>query len=94
MVVASDLHTERHQGILAGFDREFLARRICLAPPANGFRRGGHVLCSFIRNCNSRDRRAPLATPIEPGRSTIGSSGRASEFFVDRRVSRRLIDQY
>src|SRR5436309_1826883 len=81
MVVASDLHTERHHGILAGIDREFLARRICLAPPANGFDRGRRVLCSFIRNYNSRDRRAPFATPIKPGRSTIDSSGRASEFF-------------
>ena len=94
MVVASDLHLAWDHGILAGIDREFLARRICLAPAANGFGRGGRVLCNFIGNCSPRDRRFPVATPIEKERTTIYFIGGASEFFVDRRVFGLLIDQF
>src|SRR5205807_7248666 len=70
MVDASHLHTARNHRILGGSDREFLARRICLAPATNGFRRGGRVLCGFIRNCNSRDRFLG-STPIARQRTTI-----------------------
>src|ERR1700719_1525964 len=94
MVVASDLQLARNQGILGGPDRKFLARRICLAPAANGFRRGGRVLCRLIGNCNSPDRRASVGTPIETERATACSVGGAAEFSVDRRISRLLIDQF
>src|SRR5262249_53283748 len=92
MVAASDLHHSRPQRILAGIERELLARRICLGPCAYGFRVCGRVLCSFDRvdffwgGCFSVARRRQ--------RSTINSLARALEFFVDRRVSCRLIDQF
>jgi hypothetical protein len=94
MVVASHLQLARDRGILAGTDREFLARRICLASATNGFRRGGRVLCNLLGNCNSRDRHSHAATPVETEWSTICSVGGPSEFYLDRRVSRRLIDQF
>src|SRR5262245_40944550 len=92
MVAASDLHHSRPQRILAGIERELLARRICLGPCAYGFRVGGRVLCSLCRvdyycvGC--------LLVARRRQRSTITSLARALEFFVDRRVSCRLIDQF
>ncbi len=94
MVVASNFQLTRIHGILAGADREFLARRICLASSTNRFRHGGRVLCNFIGNCNSRDRGPPVARPNKNQRTTVYSMGSASELSLNRRVSRRLIDQF